>query len=445
MAHVVDPPKGRRPRVVIIGGGFAGLRAARTLRSAPADVLLLDRTNHHVFQPLLYQVATAVLPPSDITSPIRFLLRRNPNTTVLLAEVTDIDIDGHRVLTDDGYVYEYDYLIVASGARHAYFGRDDWEPFAPGLKSIEDAVEIRRRFLSAFEEAEKSEDSAERQALLTFVIVGAGPTGVELAGILPDIAYRSMRADFRRVDTRDAKVILLEGGPRVLPTFPESLSDRAHRDLVELGVDVRTSARVTEICRDAVYVGEDRIATRTVFWGAGNAASPLAGLLGVPLDRAGRVLVEPDMSIPGHPEVFVVGDLAATRWDEERWVPGVAPAANQGGECAARNIAHDLRRQPREHFRYRDKGNLATVGRHRAVADFGRFTLSGALAWWFWLFVHILYLAGFRNRLSVLIEWGYSYFTYRRGSRLITRSESRLAVSSAPAPAPDAAPINPRW
>jgi NADH:ubiquinone reductase (H+-translocating) len=429
-----------RPRVVILGGGFGGLTAAKTLRKAAVDVTVLDRTNHHLFQPLLYQVATAVLPPSDIMSPIRFLLRKQKNTVVLLAEAHAVDVERRVVLVDDDRrEIPYDFLIIATGTRHSYFGHEAWEAIAPGLKSLEDAREIRRRFLLALEEAEKTDDPAERDAYLTYVVVGGGPTGVELAGILPDITRRGMRSDFRRIDTTRVRVILLEGGPRVLPAFPESLSRVARRSLEELGVEVRTEAMVTRIEPDAVYVGAERIPTRTVFWAAGNAASPIARSLGVPLDRAGRVLVERDLSIPGHPEVFIVGDLAAFPQDGSL-VPGVAPAANQEGREAARNIIRTLRGERRVEFRYRNKGNLATIGRHKAVADFGRFRVSGYLAWWLWLFVHILYLAGFRNRLSVLVEWGYAYFTYRRGSRLITEDECRRGT-----PAAATSPVGPGW
>ncbi|HET7585569.1 MAG TPA: NAD(P)/FAD-dependent oxidoreductase [Gemmatimonadaceae bacterium] len=416
-----------RPRVVIVGGGFGGLQAARALRRAEVDVTLVDRTNHHLFQPLLYQVATAVLAPSDIASPIRFLLRRAPNTRVLLGDVVAVDPDRRELQLDDGEIIPYDYLLLAPGSRHAYFGHPEWEPLAPGLKDLEDARDIRRRFLLAFEEAEKLDDPAEREPYLTFVIVGGGPTGVELAGMIPDIARHSMRADFRRVDTGHTRVILLEGGPRILATFDPDLSARAHRDLEELGVDVRTGSLVTRIERDAVYVGDERIPTRTVFWAAGNVASPLGKMLGAPVDRVGRVQVNPDLSVPGRPEVFIAGDLATIQQADGSLVPGVAPAAMQEGVCAARNIVRAIHGEPGVPFHYRDKGNLATIGRHRAVAEFGRLRLAGPLAWWFWLFVHILYLAGFRNRLSVLLEWGYSYLTYRRGARLI--GEERAALT----------------
>ncbi len=411
----------RRPRIVIIGGGFGGLSAAKALRKADVDVLLIDRTNHHLFQPLLYQVATASLSPSDITAPIRWILRRQKNVTVLLAEVTDIDVDRKVVVIDTpSREIPYDYLIVASGSRHAYFSHDEWEPIAPGLKAIEDAEEIRRRFLMAFERAEKSLDPREREACMTFVIVGGGPTGAELSGVFPEVARKAMHSDFRNIDTRKTRVILVEAGPRILPSFPEELARVAHRDLEELGVEVRTNSVVTRIEPGTVCIGDERIAAETVFWAAGNVASYLGKALGVPLDRAGRVMVNDDLSIPGHSEVFVVGDLALVVREDGTPVPGVCPAANQEGTAAAKNILHMLRRQPVRKFRYRNKGDLATIGRSRAIADFGRVRLTGRIAWLLWLFVHIMYLVGFRNRLSVFIQWGYSYFTYQRGVRLIT-------------------------
>ena len=413
-----------KPHVIILGGGFGGTRAARALRTAPVRVTVIDRTNHHVFQPLLYQVATAGLAGSDIASPIRWMLRRQRNATVLMAEVSAVDAARRVIRLDDGQDdIAYDYLIAATGARHSYFGHGEWEAHAPGLKSLEDALEIRRRFLLAFELAEKTDDVEERRALQTFVLVGGGPTGVELAGVMQEIA-RAMRSDFRRIDTRETRVILLEGGPRVLPSFPESLSARAHEDLIELGVEVRVNALVTRVEPDAVWVGEQRIPTRTVFWAAGNAASRVGRSLGSRHDRAGRVEVEPDLSVPGHPEIFVIGDLAIVQQDGKQ-VPAVAPAAMQMGTLAARNIRHDLRGEPRVSFRYRNKGDLATIGRYKAIADFGKFHVTGRLAWWFWLFVHIMYLVGFRNRLSVLLQWAYAYFTYQRGVRLITQ-KSRL-------------------
>lgn len=426
-----------RPRVIVLGAGFGGLYAARALRDAPADVLVIDRTNHHVFQPLLYQVATATLAPTDIAAPIRWLLRAQQNTRVVMGDVTDIDPERRVVHCRGGSSYDYDFLIVAAGARHSYFGHTAWESCAPGLKSIEDAIELRRRWLLAFERAERTDDAREREANLTFVIVGGGPTGVELAGMLPTIARFALPKDFRRIDTTRARIILLEGGPRLLPTFPEELSTRAAEDLVELGVDVRTNALVTNIGCDFVEVGSERIESRTIFWAAGNAASSVAESLGGARDRMGRVIVNEDLSIPDRPEVFVVGDLAVLPSRDGRPVPGVAPAAMQSGRCAARNIVHTIRREGRERFKYRNKGDLATIGRYRAVGVLAGKNLSGWIAWWTWLLVHIMYLAGFRNRLSVLLEWGYSFFTYQRGSRLIT--------ADTPSPPETREPLQPHW
>lgn len=423
----------RRPRVVIIGGGFGGLYAARALKRATVDLTLLDRTNHHLFQPLLYQVATATLAPTDITAPIRWLLRDQPNTTVLLAEAQRVDPERRVVIVDaEPGEIPYDYLIVAAGARHSYFGHPEWEVTAPGLKAIGDAIELRQRILVAFERAEETADPAERAAWLTFVIVGAGPTGTELAGMLPTIAKHLLPRDFRRIAHEEVRVILLEGGPKVLATYPDSLAEHARRDLENLGVDVRTGALVTKIEPGAVHVGDDVIRSRTIVWAAGNAASPLGKSLGGEVDRVGRVKVAPDLSVPGHPEIFVIGDMA-TLTSKGKPVPGVAPAAMQMGPRAAKNILRDLQHRDREPFTYRNKGDLATIGRHRAIADFGFLQVSGALAWWFWLFLHILYLAGFRNRLNVLIEWGYNYFTYERGARLITvaNTDRRLDSSEA--------------
>lgn len=408
------------PHVIIIGGGFGGLAAARELRNTPVRVTLIDRKNHHTFQPLLYQVAMAGLAPSDITVPIRWRLRHQANTSVLLAEVTNVDANARTVQLDDGREMTYDFLIIASGARHAYFGRDDWEQFAPGLKGIEDAYLMRQRFLRAFETAERSLDPAERAAQLTFVVVGAGPTGVELAGMIPDIAKRSFHSDFRNIDTRTTRVLLVEAGPRILSTFPEDLSAAAQRALNALGVEVRLGKPVTRIDENAVWIGDERIATRTVFWAAGNVASPLGRMLGAPTDRAGRVKVEPDCSVPGHPELFVVGDLCYIERADGRPVPAVAPTANQTGAHAARMIRNTLTGKPRTPFRYFHKGDLATIGRHKAVAAFGKLHLSGYLTWFLWLFVHLMYLVGFRNRLSVLLQWAWAYVTYQPGVRLIS-------------------------
>jgi NADH dehydrogenase len=425
------------PRVVIIGAGFGGLYAARALREAPVHVTVLDRTNHHVFQPLLYQVATATLAPSDIAVPIRWLLRKQKNTEVLMAEVIAIDPKARVVACRDGTEVHYDFLILAAGARHSYFGHAEWESFAPGLKSLEDAIELRRRWLLAFERAERTTSDADRAAELTFVIVGGGPTGVELAGMLPTIARFGLPKDFRHIDTAKARIVLIEAGPRLLPAMPEALSARAASDLVELGVELRIGQRVTNIGEGFVDVDGERIEARTIFWAAGNAVGGLAGVFGAPQDRAGRVRVLDDLSVPGYPEAFIVGDQAVLR-SRGADVPAVAPAAMQSGRTAARNILHTIRREGRERFRYRNKGDLATIGRYKAVGVVAGRQLSGWLAWWTWLFVHIMYLAGFRNRLSVLLEWGYSFFTYDRGARLIT------VPPPPPAPAKNRT-IEPTW
>jgi NADH dehydrogenase len=404
--------------VVILGGGFAGLNAARTLRRASVEVVLVDRRNHHLFQPLLYQVATAALNPSDIAAPIRRVVRNQRNCRVLLAEATAIDVAGRRVVLADGEL-PYDHLIVGTGATHSYFAHPEWAAFAPGLKSIEDALEIRRRVLLAYEAAERASDPETRRAWLTFVVVGAGPTGVELAGALCEIARHSLADDFRTIDPEDARVVLVEGGPRVLSAFPEELSPKAEAQLRGLGVEVRTGAQVTAIDADGVALGTERLQARTVLWAAGVAASPLARSLGVPLDRAGRVLVEPTLAIPGHPEVTVVGDLAVHQQDGKP-VTGLAPIAIQEGRHAAKNVIRALRGDPALPFRYVDKGILATIGRAAAVGAIGPLELSGYVAWLAWLFVHILFLVGFRNRFLVVFSWAWTYVTYERGARLIT-------------------------
>lgn len=407
-----------RPRVVIIGGGFAGLAAAKALKRAPASVTVVDRANHHLFQPLLYQVATAALNPSDIAAPIRRILRRQKNTEVLLGEAVVIDREARRVELADGMI-EYDHLIVACGATHSYFGHDEWAGLAPGLKSIDDALEIRRRVLLAFERAEREDDPARQRALLTFVIVGGGATGAELAGTLTTVARKTLARDFRRIDPASARIILIEGGDRVLSAFDPGLSDSARRQLERLGVEVQTGRRVTGIDPGGVDAEGERIEAATVIWAAGVAASPLARSLGVPLDRAGRVIVGPELTIPGDERVSVVGDLMH-RDEGGRLVPGVAPAAMQAGAWAARNVTRRLEGRPAEPFRYRDKGMLATLGRAAAVAQLGRWKFSGYPAWLLWLFVHVLFLIGFRNRVIVLIQWAWSYLTYDRGARLIT-------------------------
>ncbi|MBY0491711.1 MAG: NAD(P)/FAD-dependent oxidoreductase [Gemmatimonadaceae bacterium] len=409
-----------RPHVVIIGGGFGGLSVARELADAPVRITLLDRTNHHLFQPLLYQVATAVLHPADIAVPIRWVLRHQPNVTVVMAEVDGIDALNQTVSLDGGTTtLTYDYLVVAAGARHGYFGHDEWEQHAPGLKSLEDALEMRRRFLLSFEAAERASAAGERDALLTFVIVGAGPTGVELAGMVPEVT-RSIQGEFRRIDPAKARVLLLEGGPRVLPTFPEELSAKAQRALEQLGVTVMTNTVVTDVDDGGVVANGERIPAHTVFWGAGNQASPLVRMLGGPVDRAGRAIVEPDLSVKGQPNVFVIGDAAATFTDDGKPVPAVAPAANQMGHLVGKNLVRELAGKPRQTFRYFNKGDLATIGKHRAVAVLAGRKLSGTFAWLTWLFVHILYLAGAKNRLSVFVTWIWAYVTHQRGVRLIT-------------------------
>jgi NADH dehydrogenase len=409
-----------KPHVVILGGGFGGLYTARALHKAPVRITLVDRRNHHLFQPLLYQVATAGLSPGDIAYPIRSVLSKQRNTRVILGEVTSIDSAAKKVTLANGEL-DYDYLIVATGATHAYFGHEEWRPFAPGLKTIEDALEIRRRILMAFECAEVASTAEERRAWLTFTVVGAGPTGVELAGALCEIALKTMARDFRAIDPTDARVILVEGQGHVLPTYHEKLSIKARRQLEALGVEVKTNAMVSDITEDTVRLGEEVIHTRTTLWAAGVAASPLAESLSVPLDGAGRVLVASDLSVPGRPSCFVIGDLAAVL-DGESTVPGVAPAAVQGAKYVAALIRRELRapEAKRKPFRYRDKGALATIGRAAAVADLGKVRLSGFTAWIVWWMIHIGFLIGFRSRLLVMFGWAWNYLTFGRGARLIT-------------------------
>jgi NADH dehydrogenase len=406
------------PHVVIVGGGFGGLDAARVFAGAPVRVTLLDRHNHHVFQPLLYQVATAALSPGDIASPIRWILRHQANVEVLLADVRSIDPERRLVQTDRDPV-AYDFLIVAPGAAHAYFGHPEWADRAPGLKTLDDALEMRRRVLLAFEAAERETDDAGQRRLLTFVIVGGGPTGVELAGALAEIARQTLRHDFRHIRPESARIVLLEAGPHVLPAFPDSLRRAARVSLEKLGVEVRTGAAVTAVDDDGVTVGSERIAAQTILWAAGVAASPLGASLGVPLDRAGRVMVEPTLAVPGHPEIFVAGDLCSFQQDG-RPLPGVAQVAKQQGAHAARNVMHAIRREPLQPFRYRNYGNVATIGRGSAVVDIGPVRASGWFAWVFWLLLHIFWLIGFRNRFVVLSEWAWAYLTFQRRIRLIT-------------------------
>jgi NADH dehydrogenase len=436
------------PRVVIIGGGFGGLYAAKALRRAPVEVVVLDRRNYHLFQPLLYQVATAALNAADIAAPIRRVLRGQKNTRVLLAEATGVDVDRRCVTLADGTI-AYDYLIVATGATHSYFGHDEYERVAPGLKSIEDALEMRRRVLLAYEAAERATDPAVRRACLTFVVVGAGPTGVELAGALAEISRHALKDDFRSIDPSEAKIVLVEGQPRVLSAFPEELSAKAVTQLQHLGIVVRTKTMVTGVDEHGVTLGQERIEARTVLWAAGVSASPLAKSLGAPLDKAGRVKVERDLTIPGHPEVFVIGDLAILEQDGKP-VTGLAAVAVQEGPHAAKNIVRAVQGRPLEPFHYVDKGTLATIGRAAAVANFGRVKLSGLVAWLMWLFVHVFLLIGFRNRFLVMFSWAWTYFTYERGARLITgdvgpvvtgaemEPDCRDAPAATPRPAPAA-------
>ena len=433
-----------KPRVVIVGAGFGGLTAARELAKAPLRVTVIDRRNYHTFQPLLYQVATAGLSPGEIAAPIRSILRAHKNVEVLMAEVTGFDLERRTVRTADSDI-PYDYLIVAAGASHAYFGHDEWEPLAPGLKTIEDALEIRRRVLLAFELAERQAAAGEVSMPLNFVVVGAGPTGVELAGTLAEISHHALAHEFRSIDPARTHILLIEGGPRVLAAYSEDLSQSAKEQLQRLGVEVRTSTTVTQIEPGAVRLGETRIAATVVLWAAGVAASPLGKKLGMPTDRAGRVLVQPDLSLPGHPEVLVIGDLASLKDERGKMLPGVAPVAIQQGQFVAKLLREEAGAQTRPggaprlaevarrgnstaaaparpNFHYWDKGSLATIGRASAVAEFGKIHISGFLAWLSWLFVHILFLIGFRNRILVFIQWAWSYVTYERGARLITGS-----------------------
>jgi len=408
------------PRVVIIGGGFGGLEAAKALRKVDVRVTLLDRNNHHLFQPLLYQVATAALSPADIAEPLRHILRKQENAEVILGEAERIDVHRKKVVLTDGEL-DYDFLIVGAGARHSYFGHEEWEKFAPGLKSLDDALEIRRRMLLAFEIAERTEDDEERRAAMTFVVVGAGPTGVEMAGAIAEIARVTLVKDFRHIDPAQARVVLLDFAPRVLQMLDPELSESARRQLFDIGVEVRPLTLVEKVCAEGVQIkGGEKIAARTIVWAAGNAASPLGESLGVPLDKQGRVIVREDLSIPGHREVFVIGDQAHFAPGGGTPLPGLSPVAMQQGRHAARNIRALLAGGWSDKFEYFDKGTMATIGRNRAVADAGFMRFSGLLAWLAWLFVHIIFLVGFRNKLLVLINWTIAYVTYGRGARLIT-------------------------
>ncbi len=448
-----------RPQILIIGCGFGGLEAARAFSGssgADVDITVVDKTNHHLFQPLLYQVATAGLSAPSIAAPIRHLFRRQPNVTTLLGEVVAIDAQARTATLKDGALLRWDHLIVAAGATHSYFGRDEWAPYAPGLKTLDDAFEIRRRVLMAFEAAEREDDAAKRAALLQFVVVGGGPTGVELAGTFAEIARHTLPGEFRRIDPRQARILLVEGGPRVLAAMPEALSERAREQLAALGVEVRLGARVTGIDADGLDVttaaGAERLHSRCVVWAAGVAASPLGRALaeatGCTLDRAGRVVVEPDLSLAGHPRIQVIGDLAAAQSHKPghppRPVPGVSPGAKQMGRCAAANIRRQLRGEATQAFRYADYGNLATIGRNSAVVDLGSpagpLRFSGYFAWLFWLFAHVYFLIGYRNRFVVLLDWAWAYWTYDRGARVVANAVPPPLSEASPGNAAQAAP-----
>jgi NADH dehydrogenase len=414
--------------VLIVGAGFGGLQAARTLSSdSSVNVTVLDQRNHHLFQPLLYQVATAGLNPADIAAPVRAQFTHARNVDVHLGRVTAVDLANKRVSLAEGLTFAWDYLILACGAQHSYFGHPEWESFAPGLKTLEQATEIRRRILFAFESAENEAHPAVQRPLLTFVVVGGGATGVELAGAIADISRTVLVRDFRHIDPTTAHVLLLEAGPRILPAFAEELSSRAEKDLRALGVEVRTSAAVTRIDSDGVEIGgKQHIAAKSVFWAAGVQAATLGRTLGVELDRAGRVIVNADLSIPGYRDVFVIGDMAHFVEPGGELVPGLAPAAIQEGRAAARNILASMKGRPRKAFRYLDKGMMATIGKHKAIAQTGRFRMTGFIAWVAWLFIHILYLIGFKNRVSVFVQWIWSYMFSKRGARLITQRDWKL-------------------
>ena len=416
-----------QPRVLILGAGFGGLSAAKALRDAPCDVVVIDRRNYHLFQPLLYQVATAALSPAEIASPIRSILSRQKNARVLMARVAGIDAARKRVLLQDGRAEPFDFLVVATGARHAYFGHDDWEKCAPGLKKIEDATDIRRRILLAFERAEATEDPEARKALLTFVVIGGGATGVEMAGAIAEVAHWALADEFRAIDPTQARIVLIEAGPRLLPAFPEDLAEHARKALTKLGVEVQLGRAVEDCGADGIVYGGARLAARTIVWAAGVQASPAAKWLGAEKDRAGRVIVAKDLSVPGHPDIFVVGDTALVMDQKGQPVPGIAPAAKQMGKHAGRVIAARLAgRREAMPFRYRHAGSLATIGRSAAIADFGWIRLKGRIAWWIWGIAHIYFLIDFRSRFIVALQWLWSYLTYRRGARLITGGEGEV-------------------
>jgi NADH dehydrogenase len=410
-----------KPRVLIVGSGFGGLEAAKKLACKDVQVTVIDRTNYHLFQPLLYQVATAALSPADIAAPVRAVLSRCQNVEVILAEVESVDVDAKKIKTADQDI-DYDYLILATGARHSYFGHDEWEKHAPGLKSLEDAIELRRRILLAFEYAEKITDEAARRAALNFVVIGGGPTGVEMAGAIAEISRHTLAKDFRHINPSEARVILIEGEPRLLAAYPEDLSTSARKQLMDLGVEVCTGARVTNVTEEGVQVNGEFIPCRVKIWAAGNTASFVGKTLGAPVDRVGRVIVNDDLTIPGHPEVQVIGDLANFSHQTGQPLPGISPVAMQQGRHAARNVLTMTQGRKPQRFRYWDKGTMATIGRNKAVADLRFMHLSGLPAWLAWLFVHIVFLVGFRNRLLVLFQWAWAYLTFDKGARLITRN-----------------------
>jgi len=410
-----------KPRVIIVGAGFGGLEAAKKLAGENVRVTVIDRSNYHLFQPLLYQVATAALSPADIAAPVRAILSKCKNVEVILAEVQSVDVEAKKVKMVDLEI-DYDYLIVATGARHSYFGHNEWEKLAPGLKSLEDAVELRRRILLAFEYAEKTPDEAARRAAMNFVIIGGGPTGVEMAGAIAEISRYTMARDFRHIDPSEARVILIEGEPRLLAAYPPDLSESARKQLVDLGVEVRTSTRATNLTEAGVQIGDEFIPCRVKIWAAGNSASFVGRTLGVPADRVGRVIINDDLTIPGHPEVQVIGDLANFAHQTGQPLPGISPVAMQQGRHAARNVLAMIQGRKPQRFRYWDKGTMATIGRNKAVADLKFMHLSGLPAWLAWLFVHIIFLVGFRNRLLVLLQWAWAYLTFDKGARLITRN-----------------------
>jgi len=433
-----------RKRLVIVGAGFAGLNLARGLADeSKLEIVLLDRRNHHLFQPLLYQVAMAGLSPAEIAVPIRSLLSRQQNVRVLREEVSSVDLNRRLVHTADA-AYPYDYLVLACGARHAYFGHEEWERFAPGLKTLEQATEIRRRVLTAFEEAEKEDNPTRQRALLTFAIVGGGPTGVELAGALGEMSRFTLARDFRRIDPKLSRVILIEAGPRILPSFPEELASRAVRDLESLGVQVWTSSMVTKIDEEGVELGDERVCCTTTLWAAGVRPATISSTLFAQLDKQGRVIVGPDLALAEHPEVFVCGDQARVETENGQPLPGLAPVALQQGRYLAKQLRRELRGEPREPFRYRDKGQMATIGRRRAILEMGRLRLGGLPAWLAWLAVHVYYLVGFKNRLFVVLQWAWAWFSFRRGARLIVEKTWRFyeaADTKQPVPVGDLGPV----